>query len=242
MATLGDEAMIVMISSAYKRDGLLYQRWKRFYGTDDPNVSVVRATAPQLNPLISQATIDAALADDPEAAKAEWLSEWRDDLASYITRQEIEACVDARAGRRPCRTFRRLAGSLSRLDLRQRGQPEEIAGGELDREGAGDHRVAIGLELDEAAIHLAARDDEAALAFTAMPIPPGDVRLLVQEAACGRVQVMCPAFAQNIKVYVMMTESSASRLQRDIRRMIRLSKPVREHQRSSKSDQKPLAP
>jgi hypothetical protein len=47
-----------------------------------------------LNPTISKATIEAALADDPEAAKAEWLSLWRDDLASYLTRQEIEACVD----------------------------------------------------------------------------------------------------------------------------------------------------
>lgn len=101
MATLGDEAMLVMISSAYKRDGLLYQRWKKFYGTDDPNVLVIRATAPQLNPLISQATIDAALADDAEAAKAEWLSEWRDDLASYITRQDIEACVDKGITQRP---------------------------------------------------------------------------------------------------------------------------------------------
>jgi hypothetical protein len=46
---------------------------------------------------------------------------------------------------------------------------------------------------------------------------------------------------ENIKVYVMMTESSASRLQRGLRR-IRLSKPVREPQRSSKCDQKALAP
>ena len=45
----------------------------------------------------------------------------------------------------------------------------------------------------------------------------------------------------NIKVYVMMTESSASRLLRELRR-IRLSKPVRKLQRSSKCDQKPLAP
>jgi|SRR4029077_12582567 len=46
---------------------------------------------------------------------------------------------------------------------------------------------------------------------------------------------------ENIKVYVMTTESSASRLQRDLRR-IRLSKPVGELQRSSQCDQKPLAP
>src|SRR5258707_233370 len=32
MATLGNKAMVIMISSAYKRDGLLYGRWKRFHG------------------------------------------------------------------------------------------------------------------------------------------------------------------------------------------------------------------
>jgi hypothetical protein len=93
MATLAD-AMLIMISSAYKRDGLLYERWKRFYGTDDPNTLIIHAKTADLNPTISKATIEAALADDPEAAKAEWLSLWRDDLASYLTRQEIEACVD----------------------------------------------------------------------------------------------------------------------------------------------------
>jgi hypothetical protein len=94
LATLGDEAMTIMISSAYKRSGLLYDRWKRFYGTDDANTLVIHARTTDLNPTISQATIDAALADDPESAKAEWLSLWRDDLAGYIDRITVEACVD----------------------------------------------------------------------------------------------------------------------------------------------------
>jgi hypothetical protein len=51
-----------------------------------------------------------------------------------------------------------------------RGQLEKIAGGELKRIATGDHRVAI-LELDEAAIHRAAREDEAELAFPAVPVP-----------------------------------------------------------------------
>lgn len=101
LATLGDEAMLVMISSAYKRAGLLYDRWSRFYGTDDPNTLVIHAKTVDLNPTISKAVIDAAIADDPEAAKAEWLSQWRDDLASYITRAEIEACIDRGVAVRP---------------------------------------------------------------------------------------------------------------------------------------------
>jgi hypothetical protein len=51
----------------------------------------------------------------------------------------------------------------------QRGRPEKIAGGELERIATGDHRLAI-LELDEAAIHRAAREGEAELAFPAVPV------------------------------------------------------------------------
>jgi hypothetical protein len=94
LATLDGESMVIMISSAYKRSGLLYDRWKRFHGTDDANTLVIHAKTADLNPTISQATIEAALADDAESAKAEWLSLWRDDLSGYITRPEIEACID----------------------------------------------------------------------------------------------------------------------------------------------------
>jgi hypothetical protein len=56
----------------------------------------------------------------------------------------------------------------------------KIAVGEPERIAAGDHRVAI-LEFDEAAIHRAACDDNAKLAFPAMPIPAINVRLLAHE-------------------------------------------------------------
>jgi len=75
-----------------------------------------------------------------------------------------------------------VAGSFGRLDLRQRGQPENIAGDELERVPAGDHRVAV-LEHAEAAIHCAAREDKTELALSALPVPPVDVRLAPQEAA-----------------------------------------------------------
>jgi hypothetical protein len=46
------------------------------------------------------------------------------------------------------------------------------------------NRGAI-LEFDEAAIHRAACDDKAELAFPAMPVPAIDVRLLAHEIALG---------------------------------------------------------
>jgi hypothetical protein len=89
-----NESMVILISSAYKRSGLLYDKWKKFYGVDDPNTLVVHAATPQLNPSISPEVIAAAFADDPASAAAEWNSSWRDDLAGFLTLPEIEAVVD----------------------------------------------------------------------------------------------------------------------------------------------------
>jgi hypothetical protein len=94
-ATLGDQAMIVMISSVHRRAGLLYEKWDKHFGQNDPNTLVVTGGTRQFNPMIDQKIIDDALADDPQAAAAEYLNcQWRDDVNSYLTRQEIMAVVD----------------------------------------------------------------------------------------------------------------------------------------------------
>jgi hypothetical protein len=101
MASLGDQAMLMMISSVHRRGGLLYEKWEKSFGKDDPNTLVITASTRQLNPTIDQQIIDDALADDPQAAAAEYNSVWRDDLASYITLAEVQACVDSVTVRPP---------------------------------------------------------------------------------------------------------------------------------------------
>jgi hypothetical protein len=43
------------------------------------------------HPLLPRAVIDQALERDPEAAAAEWLAEWRSDLADFVNREVIDA-------------------------------------------------------------------------------------------------------------------------------------------------------
>jgi hypothetical protein len=93
MATI-PESQLIMVSSPHRRSGLLYSKWSKHFGKDDDNVLVIMAPTPKLNPTLDERVIIDALDDDPEAAKAEWLGHWRDDLASYIERQVIEACID----------------------------------------------------------------------------------------------------------------------------------------------------
>ncbi len=44
-------SMSILISTVYRRSGLLYQRWKDYYGRDDDDVLVVKGTTQQFNPL-----------------------------------------------------------------------------------------------------------------------------------------------------------------------------------------------
>jgi hypothetical protein len=86
-------SMLIGISTPYRKSGLLYEKWQRHFGKDDDDILVIRAASRQLNPTIDQVRIDAALLKDREAQAAEWLAEWRADLADYIDRQVIEDLV-----------------------------------------------------------------------------------------------------------------------------------------------------
>lgn len=85
---------MVLISSAHKRSGLLYQQFKDHYGKDDDDVLVVKGGTRQFNPKFDQSEIDKALVVDPQLYGAEYLSEWRDDLSAFISRELVEAAVD----------------------------------------------------------------------------------------------------------------------------------------------------
>jgi len=102
LATLPD-AMLVGISSPYRKAGLLYDRWKAFYGQDDDRVLVIQAESIELNPTLDPALIAEALAADPAAARAEWLGQFRDDIAGFLDIELIEGAVDRAVIVRPPR-------------------------------------------------------------------------------------------------------------------------------------------
>ena len=87
-------SMLVVISTTHKRAGLLYTKWKEHYGKDDDDVLVVRGTTLQFNPTFDAKIIARQIALDPQLYNAEYNSQWRDDLSSYISRELLEAAVD----------------------------------------------------------------------------------------------------------------------------------------------------
>jgi len=93
MMTLS-EAMLIGITTAYRRTGLAYDKWARHFGQNSAKVLVIHAESKQLNPSLDQSEIDDALADDAVAARADYFSQWRDDLSTYVPRDLIEHAVD----------------------------------------------------------------------------------------------------------------------------------------------------
>ena len=87
-------SVLIGITTAYRRHGLAYERWQKHYGKNTDDILVVKGPTPLFNPRCPQSLIDRELEEDPEKAGAEWMSEWRSDLADFIDRSLVESAVD----------------------------------------------------------------------------------------------------------------------------------------------------
>lgn len=93
---------IIGMSTPYKKSGLLYQKYVDHFGRDDDDVLVIQAPSRTMNSAtISQAFVDRAIAKDPAKASAEYLAEFRDDVAGWLSRDILENSVDTGCTVRP---------------------------------------------------------------------------------------------------------------------------------------------
>ena len=90
-ATLNGQ--IIGISSPYMKSGLLFDKHQKHFGQDNDDIVVVQAASRVLNPTIDPAIVDQALADDPAGAAAEWLAQFRDDIAGFIPFSVVQQCI-----------------------------------------------------------------------------------------------------------------------------------------------------
>ncbi len=91
---LSTDGTLWVISSAYRKAGWMYDQWKQHFGQDTDDVLVIQAATFDLNLTITEESILAAIADDPEANRAEYLSEHRDDIGSLIDDATVEAAIN----------------------------------------------------------------------------------------------------------------------------------------------------
>jgi hypothetical protein len=86
---------LICVSSPYARRGALWCAHREHYGKDGDPVLVVQGSTLDFNPTIDPRIIDAAYAADPVAAAAEWGGQFRTDVESFLTRDQLERLVVA---------------------------------------------------------------------------------------------------------------------------------------------------
>ena len=92
-AQFGDMSQLICITSPYRRSGFVHTAHKASFGRDDPTCLVLQGGSRDFNPLLDKKMIAAAVRADPQGGRAEWLGQWRDDLAQYVDADVVEACV-----------------------------------------------------------------------------------------------------------------------------------------------------
>lgn len=102
LATI-ENSLFCGISSPYGRQGALYAAHRNYFGQDDQKrVLVWHSPTRVLNPTISEDYIKEQLERDPEAGRAEWLAEFRQNLESFLPLRWIEDAIVSNRFRLEC--------------------------------------------------------------------------------------------------------------------------------------------
>ncbi len=99
LATL--DGILAVISSPYLQTGVVGEAHTRHFAVNKSPALYITGPTRTFNPTIPQSTIDRALAEDPEAARAEWLGEFRTDLTAAYEERWITRAVSVGITIRP---------------------------------------------------------------------------------------------------------------------------------------------
>ena len=94
-------SILLNASSPYRRAGVLWTTYQRHYGKEDARVLVLQASTGEANPKIDPAIIAEAYEDDPESAASEYGGMFRSDIADFVSRAVVEACIEPGVHERP---------------------------------------------------------------------------------------------------------------------------------------------
>lgn len=88
------QGQLITISSPYGREGVLFDLYSRHFGKES-NTLIIQAETRTLNPTIPADEVERAYEDDPASARSEFGAQFRDDIADFISRAAVLACVSS---------------------------------------------------------------------------------------------------------------------------------------------------
>jgi hypothetical protein len=100
VATTG--GMVMIASSPYWEQGEVWELYKKHYGPNgDRKIIVSQAASRVSNPTLPESVVLRALERDEPRARAEYLAQFRSDIAAFVERELIESAVDTGVISRP---------------------------------------------------------------------------------------------------------------------------------------------
>jgi hypothetical protein len=95
MAMIPPPGGILMASSSvHRKAGYMYSQWKSLHGNDESEDICWLSPSAAMNSMIPPKVIEAAIRKDPMRAKADYLSEWRDDISDFLPMDVLESATD----------------------------------------------------------------------------------------------------------------------------------------------------
>ena len=93
LASLAPDSLLLAASSPYSRSGALWDAYRRHFGKVGSRTLVWQAPSRVMNPSLPAELVADALQEDEEAARAEYLAEFRRDVAAFVDRLVVEGLV-----------------------------------------------------------------------------------------------------------------------------------------------------
>lgn len=93
-ATFGENARIVITTSVGAKTGLVYDLYDRSTQGELEDYFVTKAPTTEMNPAVSEKTIQNALKRDNEGASAEYLCEFRERTEAFFNSEALDRCID----------------------------------------------------------------------------------------------------------------------------------------------------
>src|SRR5262249_54999228 len=83
--------LLLGLSSPWAKRGVLWSKYRKYFGQEDPRVLVWQASSETMNPALNAEMIANAREEDGESAASEWDAAFRSDLESYVSSELIES-------------------------------------------------------------------------------------------------------------------------------------------------------
>lgn len=94
LPSLLEHGKLIGISTPYAKFGYFYDMHEEYFGKGDEDVLVWKAPTLVMNPSYSKLRMNRAIKKDPVAARAEFDAEFREDLETYLSIDEIKAVTN----------------------------------------------------------------------------------------------------------------------------------------------------